>query len=91
MLWFLYCGFLCCGFLYCGFEHNGDAEDKTQIKLHLENCIGSKATIDNFKILKRIHKDNFHMACYEALFIREHAPNLNKKDEFRNRTLRIKI
>ena len=72
-------------------EHNGDAEDKTQIKLHLENCIGSKATIDNFKILKRTHKDIFHLACYEALFIREHAPNLNKKDEFRNRTLRIKI
>ena len=75
-------------------EHNGDAEDitqKTQIKVHLENCIGSKATIDNFKILKRTHKDIFHLACYEALFIREHAPNLNKKDEFRNCTLRIKM
>ena len=72
-------------------EHNSEGEPKTQIKLHLENCIGSTANTGNFKILKRTQKDIFHLACYEALFIRERSPDLNKKDEFRSRTLRIKI
>ena len=72
-------------------EHKGEAEPKTQIKLHLENCIGSTANTGNFKILKRTQKDIFHLAYYEALFIRERSPDLNKKDEFRSRTLRIKI
>ena len=51
-------------------EDKGVFKDKTKIKVHLEACIGSTVDMENFKILKRIHKDVFHRAFYEALFIR---------------------
>ena len=48
-------------------------------------------TAANFKILRKTQRDILHLSVMEALFIRELNPELNTKDEFRGRMLRIKI
>ena len=72
-------------------EHLQNGEKKSPIKLHAESCMGKSPTIDNFKILKKTQRDIWHLSVLEALFIREIDPQLNTKDEFMSRMLRIKI
>ena len=46
---------------------------------------------DDFVILKKVQRDILYLSVMEALCIREKQPQLNTRDEFRGRELRIKI
>ena len=61
------------------------------IRSHTEKCMGRGPSIDDFVVLKKIERDIMYLSVMEALFIREIKPNLNTRDEFRGRELRIKI
>ena len=47
--------------------------------------------MDDFKILTKTNKNNDFLETLEALFIRELPPNLNTKEDFRNKELRLKF
>ena len=55
------------------------------------NICKEKITQDNFKILYKTHRSNYYLMTIEALFIREKKPNLNTKDEFRDKELQLKF
>ena len=57
---------------------------------HTQECMGRDPTVDDFVILKTVQGDILYLSVMEALFIREHKPELNTRDEFRGRGLRIK-
>ena len=61
------------------------------IRKHSENCNKEDITPDNFKILYKTHRNNYYLMTLEALFIRERKPNLNTKDEFRDKDLRLNL
>ena len=72
-------------------EHQQNGENQTAIKEHTELCLGQSASPEHFKILEKIERDIWHLSVTEALFIREKSPQLNTRDEFRSRQLRLKI
>ena len=73
-------------------EHLNKGENKGPIVIHSETCLSSNPTAQNFKILKKVQKNNIvYLSVMEALFIREINPSLNTKDEFKGRRLRIQI
>ena len=47
--------------------------------------------MDDFKILTKTNKNNEFLETLEALFIREIKPDLNTKEDFRNKELRLKF
>ena len=47
--------------------------------------------MDDVKILAAAHKSEKHMLVSEALFIRDIEPALNAKDEYKQRTLKIRF
>ena len=53
--------------------------------------MGRVPSIDDLVILKTLERDIMYLSVMEALFIREIRPELNTRDEFRGRELRIKI
>ena len=65
-------------------------KEKEPKKKHYNLCKES-ITQDNFKILYKTQRGNNYLIAIEALFIREKKPNLNTKDEFRDRKLRLKF
>ena len=56
------------------------------MKTHFENCTITP-TDDMISILGKM--DRGHLLAHEALFIKEIAPVLNTKDEYRSRTLTL--
>ena len=68
-------------------EHIGN---KGPIKSHFENC-AITPTDDNVSILGRMDKGDGRLLTLEALYIKEIAPVLNTKDEYRSRTLTLKF
>ena len=72
-------------------EHRNYTGEEAAIKSHTEKCMGRGPSIDDFVILKKIERDIMYLSVMEALFIREIRPELNTRDEFRGRELRIKI
>ena len=72
-------------------EHIQGGENKGPIKQHSEICTNENPTSSNFKILKKTQRNMLYLSILEALYIREISPELNVKDEFRGRMLRIKI
>ena len=70
-------------------EHTHDST-KTAIRKHYDTC-RERLTYDNFKILYKTYRNNDYLMTIEALFIRERKPNLNTKDEFRDKELRLKF
>lgn len=72
-------------------EHKSNGVEKGPIKLHTEACTGTAPSVDDFKILKKIQRNMLYLSVMEALFIRDIKPELNTRDEFRGRELRIKI
>ena len=68
-------------------EHIGN---KGPIKSHFETC---SITPDNnlISVLGRSFKGESRLLTLEALFIKEFAPVLNTKDEYRSRTLTLKF
>ena len=63
---------------------------KGPVKTHFAQCQVS-VEMTNVEILSSTQKGERHLLTLEALFIREIKPVLNTKDEYRSRTLRIKL
>ena len=72
-------------------EHKNYKREQSVIRSHTQECMGRDPTVDDFVILKTVQGDILYLSVMEALFIREHKPELNTRDEFRGRELRIKI
>ena len=68
-------------------EHIGN---KGPMKIHFENC-SITPTGDMISILGRMDRGDGRLLTLEALFIKEIAPVLNTKDEYRSRTLTLKF
>ena len=47
--------------------------------------------MDNFKILTKTNRNNDFLETLEALFIKELKPDLNTKEDFRHKELRLKF
>ena len=63
---------------------------KGPVKEHLAECkIGS--TFEDMSILHQTARGETHLLTLEALYIREHKPAINTKDEYRSRELTIKV
>ena len=60
------------------------------VKHHFLSCF-SKPVMENVDILASSIKSEKHLLVYEALFIRDIEPSLNTKDEYKQRTLKIKF
>ena len=70
-------------------EHN---YKKTKaVYKHFMDCVGSKVTLIDIKILAQTSKNLDFLLSLEALFIREYSPALNVKDEYRGRELTIRF
>ena len=66
-------------------EHLGNP-----LKYHFTDC-GISPTDDDVSILGKPKRGEYRLLTLEALFIKELAPVLNTKDEYRNRTLTLKF
>ena len=60
------------------------------MKTHFENCTITPP-VDMISILGRMDRGDGRLLTLEALFIKEIAPVLNTKDEYRSRTLTLKF
>ena len=60
------------------------------MKNHFKNC-NITPTNDMISILGRMDRGDGRLLTFETLFIKEIAPVLNTKDEYRSRTLTLKI
>ena len=72
-------------------EHLHNKEEFGPIKKHSEVCSYKNPNSNDFMILKKVKGDMLKVSIMEALFIREIKPELNTRDEYRSRMLRIKI
>ena len=72
-------------------EHRNYKGEQAVIRSHTQECMGRDPTVDDFTILKTVQGDTLYLSVREALFIRENKPELNTRDEFRGRELRMKI
>ena len=60
------------------------------MKQHLENC-DTAVSEDDVDILRQTARGESHLLTLEALYIQELKPKINTKDEYRSRTLTIKL
>ena len=60
------------------------------VSKHMKWC-RAKCTLDNTSILASTSRGVVHLLTLEALYIEELKPTINTKEEFRSRTLTIKI
>ena len=58
---------------------------------HLKTCGASMNPSTCAEILMSTNRNVIYLSILEALFIRENKPDLNTKDEYRDRSLRIRI
>ena len=56
---------------------------------HIKSC--NRVTMENVTILARTNRSITHLMTLEALHIKAIKPNLNTKDEYKSRTLTIKL
>ena len=70
-------------------EHN--YKKAKAVYKHFRNCVGSDITLDDVKILAQTSRKLHYLLSLEALFIREHNPALNVKDEYHSRELIIRF
>ena len=68
-------------------EHRNE---KTPVGSHFQNC-NSELSMDNVSINDRTIKSKQCLMSLEALWIDKSKPQLNTKDEYKSRTLTIKI
>ena len=68
-------------------EHVGN---KGPLKSHFTEC-GINPTEDDVSILGKPKRGEYRLLTLEALFIKDLAPVLNTKDEYRSRTLTLKF
>ena len=62
----------------------------TPVGNHFNNC-NVELTMDDVKIIARSNVSEFHLMALEALCIQAIKPSLNTKDEYKSRTLVIRI
>ena len=68
-------------------EHRNNAGP---VKTHFGQC-DNALTEDCIEVLASTQKTEVHLITLEALFIKEIEPTINTKDEYRQRTLKIKL
>ena len=61
------------------------------VRSHFQQCAKRKATWDNIEILCKTTRSIPFLQTLEALYIREHKPSLNTRDEYTSRELLIKF
>ena len=61
------------------------------MRTHYLNCGVKALSDDDIEIIGSNRKSEDHLLTLEALFIRDVKPQLNTKEEFRSKTLVIKI
>ena len=61
------------------------------VKSHFWNCVKGKASLEHVEVIDTTTKGLDHLLTLEALYIRDLKPELNTKDEFKNKELIIKI
>ena len=66
------------------------AQPSEPVRKHFDNC-ALKPTFENMEILKSSARGETHLETLEALFIEEKRPVINTKEEWRSRTLTIKL
>ena len=72
-------------------EHLQNGEDPSPIRKHADECTYKTPSSDDFSILKKVRGNMTVLKIMEALYIREIKPQLNTRDEFRSRQLRISV
>ena len=70
----------------CFKEHIKNQGPMTQ---HLENC--DTPLSEDVDIFHEMARGESHLLTLEALYIQEHKPEIYTKDEYRSRTLTIKL
>ena len=59
---------------------------------HMKKCGGAKQlNEDHIEVLTSVTRGAFHLAIMEALYIREHQPAINTRDEYRDHELSVKF
>ena len=69
-------------------EHR--TQKKKTMAKHLKEC-QTTITYDNVEILASTSRGQNYLEILEALYIRQHNPQINTKDEYRSRELTIKL
>ena len=73
-------------------EHKAKGTKHTSVRAHTQECYSGEPQTEDFEILRKVQNPNIvYLLIMEALYIREHQPALNTKDEFKERQLRIKV
>ena len=62
----------------------------TPVGNHFNKC-HAELTMDDVKIIAKSNKSDYHLMALEALCIQAIKPSINKKDEYKSRTLVTKI
>jgi len=63
----------------------------TPVGAHFRNCINTEPISDDVSILCSTTRSDQILMTLEALYIKEHSPNLNTRDEYRSRTLTLRV
>ena len=58
---------------------------------HFRKCGAKRITTDDVEILAATTRKGDYLWTLEALYIREHRPEINTKDEWKSKELTIKI
>ena len=77
-----------CRHLHSRFREH--VKNQGPLKNHMKNC-NTNISEENVKILSSTSKGEAHLLTLEALYIQEIKPSINTKDEYRRRTLTIKL
>ena len=64
---------------------------KLPVGAHFQECIHSRPSIYDVKVLAKTSRGSAFLETLEALFINELHPSLNTKDEYRSRVLTLKF
>ena len=72
-------------------EHRRGVNANEAMKEHKKRCNTDLWEGTSVQVLDRTNRGLIFLSILEALHIRDHKPDLNVRDEFRGRTLRIKI
>ena len=80
----------CCGTCYVGQTRrhllNRFREHKNRlgaVSSHFKDCLISKPSLANVKILASFSRELEHLLTLEALYIRQYKPELNTKNEYK--------
>ena len=72
------------------FKQNYNQKNKP-VRKHFDICIGAKLQTSDVRILASLNQGMEQLLTVEALYFREIKPELNTKDKYRSRELKIKF